>query len=165
MFMEYQTHLEGAPSLADRLQLCFEIFLDPDSHEDPSKRVAYNEQYVAKASGVSRSNIRRILSGEMDNPTIGTIAKLATFWGVPAAYFLSDATGQAMYYELRALSDAAREGAASIALLVLTAPMSVEQMTPEMLTRGHAGQHSAGDQVLHVLSVDRELVPVPGETM
>jgi transcriptional regulator with XRE-family HTH domain len=70
-------------TLADKLNRLFTTVV-------PAGRGPYSSEEVAQATGLSVSYVRYLRSGERDNPTKQSIEALATFFGVPPAYFFDD---------------------------------------------------------------------------
>jgi transcriptional regulator with XRE-family HTH domain len=50
----------------------------------------YNNEEVARETGVSRAYIAYLRKGERENPTLATLQALARFFGVKTAYFFDD---------------------------------------------------------------------------
>lgn len=95
----------GAPagrSLAERLEYLFRTVRERD-------RRAYSNEEVAAAilrdQGVkiSASYLWYLRTGQRDNPTMKHLQALATFFGVPAAYFVDADTAAQVQAELGAL--------------------------------------------------------------
>ncbi|MEO6083095.1 MAG: XRE family transcriptional regulator [Umezawaea sp.] len=76
-------------TLAEKLEYLFRTIREPGRREHSNEEVAVA---ITRDQGVtiSASYIWYLRTGQRDNPTLKHLTALATFFGVPAAYFLDD---------------------------------------------------------------------------
>jgi transcriptional regulator with XRE-family HTH domain len=87
------------PTLADRLNHLFRTVRGATGREYSNDEVATtigSEQGVS----ISASYIWYLRTGQRDNPTLRHFEALATFFGVPAAYFFDDSAAERVDAEL-----------------------------------------------------------------
>jgi transcriptional regulator with XRE-family HTH domain len=63
-------------------------------HVHPRGRKPFTHPEVAAETGLSTGLLSALRSGKNTNPTKDTIEKLASFFGVPVAYFFDDHVGE-----------------------------------------------------------------------
>ncbi|WP_155945582.1 hypothetical protein [Micromonospora sp. CNB394] len=106
----------GAALIRERLRYLY-------AHHHPKGRGPYTDTEVAealKARGhrTSAETLRRLRTGEHNNPTAATLTALAEFFGTSPAFFLdssqSSAEVQVLARSIEKLSPGAREGIAAI---------------------------------------------------
>ncbi len=117
-------------SLADKLNHLFAtVRPDPDRE--------YSNEHVAaaiRATGISisQSYIWQLRKGKKTNPTLRHLQALAEFFGVPAAYFVDDATTDRVTEQLAVLaSEQARLHEASQSNDAKLMAMRAGQLSPE----------------------------------
>ena len=71
-------------SFAERLDNLFRTVLDPRTGKQHSVR------HVAHACGISHTHLNKLRSGAASDPRRSEMEALATFFGVPLAYFTDD---------------------------------------------------------------------------
>jgi transcriptional regulator with XRE-family HTH domain len=102
-------------SIAEKLDLLFQ-------RVKPAGQGEYSHSAVAEAireqQGISISHtyIWQLRTGRRDNPTIQHLTALATFFGVPVAYFLDDEETKKIDSELELLAALRDTGVTEIAL-------------------------------------------------
>jgi transcriptional regulator with XRE-family HTH domain len=105
----------GRFSIADKLDRLFQ-------RVRPAGQGEYSHSAVAEAireqQGISISHtyIWQLRTGRRDNPTIQHLTALATFFGVPVAYFLDDEETRKIDSELELLAALRDTGVTEIAL-------------------------------------------------
>lgn len=95
-------------SLAEKLEYLFRTVREPGRREYSNEEVA---TAIARDQGetISASYIWYLRTGQRDNPTLKHLTALATFFGVPAAYFFDEKVRDEVEGELalvNALKDA-----------------------------------------------------------
>jgi transcriptional regulator with XRE-family HTH domain len=88
--------------VAEKLEYLFHTVRKPDRREYTNDEVA---SLILRDQGaeISSSYIWYLRTGQRDNPTLKHLNALATFFGVPAAYFLDDDTSERVEAELALL--------------------------------------------------------------
>lgn len=85
--------------------------------EDEYSNKAVAEAIAEKQSvPISHTYIWQLRTGRRDNPTIQHLTALATFFGVPVAYFLDDAESARINQDLELLAAMREAGVTEIAL-------------------------------------------------
>jgi len=98
----------GAFSIADRLDRLFRQ-LRPAGQPEPSYMAVAEAIRAQQGVPISHTYIWQLRTGRRGNPTIQHLTALATYFGVPVAYFLDDertAVVDAQLELLRTLRDA-----------------------------------------------------------
>lgn len=90
-------------TFAQRLEYLFRTVREPGRREYSNDEVA---SAIARDQGVtiSASYLWYLRTGQRDNPTLKHLHALATFFGVPAAYFFDDETAGRVEAELAVLT-------------------------------------------------------------
>lgn len=118
----------------------------------PQGRGEYSYREVARGiedhggPRISASYIHALRSGAKDNPTMRAVEGLATFFGVPIAYFFDDSQAQRINDELELLTALRDAGVRQIALRAVGLPPegleSIRQMVE--LARNVSGLRNGG---------------------
>lgn len=85
-----------AHTFAETLSMLFSTRLHPQEHRE------YTNAEMAQATGLSASLIGYLRSGERDNPTLDSIAKLAAFFEVKASVLIDSALDHTTFTSLQA---------------------------------------------------------------
>lgn len=112
-------------SLTDRLSHLFRT-VRPAPHREYSNEEVATAITRDQGMPISASYVWYLRTGQRDNPTYRHVQALATFFGVPAAYFFEDDTSQRVDAELdlrRAMADAG----------VRTIALRAEGLSPESI--------------------------------
>ncbi len=121
------TAVPGPATVAARLDRLFTMVTRPDGSEFSYREVA---EAIAAAGGptISASYIWQLRTGGKDNPTKKHMEALATFFGVPAGYFLqAEAEAEAVEAEVGLLKAMRDAGVRDVALRVSgLSPVSLE---------------------------------------
>jgi transcriptional regulator with XRE-family HTH domain len=105
----------GGRSLADRLDFLFRTVR-------PAGRGEYSHEEVSAEMGrrggptISTTYVWQLRRGLRDNPTKKHIEALASFFGVPPAYFFDDAAAERIDAELELLAAMRDQGVRQVAL-------------------------------------------------
>ncbi len=102
-------------TIAQRLDHLFRTVRKPGQREFSYEDVS---SAIAREGGetISASYIWYLRTGQRDNPTIKHLTALATFFGVPTAYFVDDSTAERVEAELALLTAMQDAGVRDIAL-------------------------------------------------
>jgi transcriptional regulator with XRE-family HTH domain len=102
-------------TLAEKLEYLFHVVRESDrreySNEDVSAAIARDQ-----GETISASYIWYLRTGQRDNPTFKHLNALATFFGVPPAYFFDDNTSREVEAELGVLAAMRDAGVRDVAL-------------------------------------------------
>jgi len=108
---------EPRPSrtLAEKVEYLFRNVRKPDAREYSNDEVS---AAIARDQGVSVSSsyLWYLRTGQRDNPTFKHLNALATFFGVPPAYFFDDSTATEVEAELALLTAMRDAGVRDVAL-------------------------------------------------
>jgi transcriptional regulator with XRE-family HTH domain len=120
--------------LADRLEHLFRTVRESDRREYSNDEVA---TAISRDQGVSisASYIWYLRTGQRDNPTLKHLTALATFFGVPAAYFFDDHTHREVVAELALLTAMNDAGVRDVALRAAGLSARSLDTISEMITR------------------------------
>lgn len=109
------TDSNGVRSIAEKLDTLFHTV-------HPSGQGEYSHAAVAEAIreqqgvAISHTYIWQLRTGRRTNPTIQHLTALATFFGVPVAYFLDDTEAARVEQDLELLAAMKKAGVTDIAL-------------------------------------------------
>jgi transcriptional regulator with XRE-family HTH domain len=130
--------MAGAPQepspLAERLEHLFHTVRESGRREYSNDEVATaitRDQDVS----ISASYIWYLRTGQRDNPTLKHLNALATFFGVPAAYFFDDHVHQEVVSELALLTAMSDAGVRDVALRAAGLSAKSLDTISEMITR------------------------------
>jgi transcriptional regulator with XRE-family HTH domain len=102
-------------TLAERLEHLFQTVHEAGRREYTNEEVS---AAIARDQGerISASYLWYLRTGQRDNPTFRHLNALATFFGVPAAYFFDDAKSEQVEAELALLAAMRDAGVRDVAL-------------------------------------------------
>lgn len=105
----------GGHSFADRLNYLFEVVTKSDRRRYSNEEVA---AAILQDQGVtiSASYLWYLRTGQRDNPTVRHLHALASFFGVPPAYFVEDAADKRVEAELAVAAAIRDVGVRTVAL-------------------------------------------------
>ena len=121
-------------SIADKLDRLFQ-------RVRPAGQGEYSHSAVAEAIreqqgiSVSHTYIWQLRTGRRDNPTIQHLTALATFFGVPVAYFLDDEESRKIDSELELLAALRDTGVTEIALRAADLSPSSRETISQMILK------------------------------
>ncbi|WP_158849078.1 XRE family transcriptional regulator [Saccharothrix deserti] len=102
-------------TLAEKLEYLFHTIREPGRREHSNEEVA---AAITRDQGVtiSASYIWYLRTGQRDNPTLKHLTALATFFGVPAAYFLDDQVREEVEAEIALVTALKDTGVRDVAM-------------------------------------------------
>jgi transcriptional regulator with XRE-family HTH domain len=99
----------GAFSIAEKLDRLF-------SQAEPSYMAVAEAIRAQQGVSISHTYIWQLRTGRRDNPTVAHLTALATYFGVPVAYFLDDEQTRRVNAQLELLQTLRAAGVTEIAL-------------------------------------------------
>ncbi|HEY0001113.1 MAG TPA: helix-turn-helix domain-containing protein [Actinoplanes sp.] len=105
----------GAFSIAERLDRLFRQ-VRPAGQAEPSYMAVAEAIRSAQGVPISHTYIWQLRTGRRDNPTVQHLTALATYFGVPVAYFLDDEQTRRIDAQLELLQTFRDAGVTEIAL-------------------------------------------------
>lgn len=131
-------------SLAERLEYLFRTIRESGSREYSNEDVA---EAITRDQGVtiSASYLWYLRTGQRDNPTFKHLNALATFFGVPPAYFFDDAVRDQVEGEVALVTALKNNGVREIAM------------------RASGLSDKSLDSINEIITRVRELEGLPGE--
>ncbi|MET8763195.1 helix-turn-helix domain-containing protein [Lentzea sp. NPDC004782] len=135
---------EGASRIADKLNHLFRtVRRGEDEHSNKAVAEAIAEQ---QGVPISHTYIWQLRTGRRDNPTIGHLTALATFFGVPVAYFLDDAESARIDQDLELLSAMREAGVTEIALRTADLSDGSRAAVSDMISQLWRLEHPGADK-------------------
>ena len=105
----------GAFSIAEKLDRLFRELRRADQAE-PSYMAVAEAIRAGQGVPISHTYIWQLRTGRRDNPTVAHLTALATYFGVPVAYFLDDEQARRVDAQLELLRTLREAGVTQIAL-------------------------------------------------
>jgi transcriptional regulator with XRE-family HTH domain len=131
---------EGVFSIAEKLDRLFRAAGRPE----PSYMAVAEAIRTGQGVPISHTYIWQLRTGRRDNPTVQHLTALATFFGVPVAYFLDDGAAHRVAGQLELLRTLRDAGVTEMALRAADVSPSGRAAISELIRQVWESEHPGG---------------------